>query len=50
MHIPSDITCDKTIFDLASIIMNEHNMSMPSDAYKALTLYTFLRREIKIAL
>ena len=39
--------CDETVFQLACVIMAEHNKQMPHDLESAINLYIFLRRIIR---
>ena len=45
--IPDSQICDKTVYDLCCIIMQENNMILPSNHDEAQTLYLFLRNEIR---
>lgn len=36
------LPCDKDIYKLAKLYMEERNIERPSDAYEAVTLYRFL--------
>ena len=39
--------CDETVFQLACVIMAEHNKQMPHDLESAINLYIFLLRIIR---
>ena len=39
----SSVACDEDVFELCIILMKEHNMKPPKDAYQALDLYLNLR-------
>lgn len=38
--------CDKTVYDLCSLIMHEHNLHKTDDVTNRKELYLFLRREL----
>ena len=40
--------CDADIFELWNILMEENTWDVPSNGYKAVSLYTNLRRTIKL--
>ena len=41
------IPCDRDIFDLACILMEENGWNAPNNGYQAASLYIRLRRQIK---
>lgn len=42
--------CDKDVFHLCTIILEERHITIPEDPYDAVEVYLFLRREIKLSL
>ena len=44
---PSRIPCDNTAYELLILYMEEHNLIMPTDAYKGLNLYNLLRNALR---
>ena len=45
--ITDDKPCDTDVFDLATLYMDEHQWTLPSDAYEALNLYMNIRDCLK---
>lgn len=43
----SSIPCDEEVFDLCTILMEERNLSFPSDRREAFELYVELRNAIR---
>ena len=41
-----EFPCDRDMFELCLILIDENNWSIPKDAYDAVTLYKLLRDEI----
>ena len=40
------LPCDVDVYDLCQVLMTENMLQIPSDAYRAIDLYIFLRDKI----
>ncbi|KAK3106552.1 hypothetical protein FSP39_022497 [Pinctada imbricata] len=45
--LEDDIRCDRDVYEISTILMEENDIQQPSDPYEATTLYIWLRTEIK---
>lgn len=48
--INKNIPCDKDVYNLAVLIMGDHNVTLPVNSAEAVELYRFLRRELLLIL